>query len=77
MWRVEEVTESEKLYGHGLDGQNFLDIFIAMIEIYKALTTFRIFWEGMERIIEVIEDNEEEEEYSSSFEWETDDELDD
>ena len=46
VWRVEEVTESEKLYGHGLDGQNFLDIFIAMTEIYLGLKRFRIFWKG-------------------------------
>ena len=77
VWRVEEVTESEKLYGHGLDGQKFLDLFIAMAEIYKALTKFRFFWKGLEKIREVIEANNEEAEFSSSFEWETDDEGDD
>ena len=46
VWRVEEVTVSEKLYGHGLDGQKFLDLYIAMTEIYLGLKRFRIFWKG-------------------------------
>jgi len=46
VWRVEEVTESEKLYGHGLDGQKFLDLYIAMMEIYEGLTRLQIFWKG-------------------------------
>ena len=79
-WKIEEVTESEKLDGHGLDGQNFLDLYIAMTEIYEGLKRFRSFWpifmEAYHRVEWIIEANEEAE-LSSTFEWETDDEWDD
>lgn len=56
VWRIEKVTESEKLEGHGLDGQNFLDIYNAMIEIYKGLKRFRRFWKNaMQKVCGSIE----------------------
>ena len=56
VWRIEKVTESEKLEGHGLDGQNFVDLYNAMIEIYKGLKRFRRFWKNaMQKVCGSIE----------------------
>ena len=69
-WRIEKVSESEKLEGHGLDGQNFFDAYNAMIKIYEGLKSFRQFWKN--RLKKAFESNEDDED-----ELETGDEGDD
>ena len=76
-WRIEKVSESEKLEGHGLDGQNFLDLYNAMIEIYEGLKKFRLFWTRVPRMsvstgMKILQNIEADED-----EWETEDEGDD
>ena len=81
VWRVEEVTVSEKLYGHGLDGQKFLDLYIAMAEIYEGLTRFRIFWKGgglpktLQRALQWVKlvNEADENESQTEDEWDNDD----
>ena len=70
VWRIEKVTVSEKLEGHGLDGQNFFDVYNAMIKIYEGLKSFRQFWKN--RLKKAFESNEDDED-----ELETGDEGDD
>ena len=85
-WRIEEVAESDKLDGHGLDGQNFFDLYFAMTEIYEGLKNFRKFWVRSpmrSRLFLEIVEMEMEEMYQQMIddtdedEWETGDELDD
>ena len=79
VWRVEEVAESEILYGHGLDGQKFLDLYIAMTEIYEGLKRFRFFWLGgglvntLERVRQWIRVVIEADENETEDEWDDDD----
>ena len=79
VWRVEEVAESEILYGHGLDGQKFLDLYIAMAEIYEGLKRFRFFWLGgglvntLERVRQWIRVVIEADENETEDEWDDDD----
>ena len=79
VWRVEEVAESEILYGHGLDGQKFLDLYIAVTEIYEGLKRFRFFWLGgglvntLERVRQWIRVVIEADENETEDEWDDDD----
>ena len=79
VWRVEEVAESEILYGHGLDGQKFVDLYIAMTEIYEGLKRFRFFWLGgglvntLERVRQWIRVVIEADENETEDEWDDDD----
>ena len=79
VWRVEEVAESEILYGHGLDGQKFLDLYIAMAEIYERLKRFQFFWLGgglvntLERVRQWIRVVIEADENETEDEWDDDD----
>ena len=79
VWRVEEVAESEILYGHGLDGQKFLDLYIAMAEIYEGLKKFQFFWLGgglvntLERVRQWIRVVIEADENETEDEWDDDD----
>ena len=73
---MKRSLEFEKLEGHGLDGQNFLDLYNAMIEIYEGLKKFRLFWTRVPRIYlcagtKILQNIEADEE-----EWETEDEED-
>ena len=91
-WRIEEVAESDKLDGHGLDGQNFFDLYFAMTEIYEGLKNFRKFWVRspmrsrlfleivemeMEEMYQQMIDDTDEDEWETEDESETGDELDD